>query len=418
MKKQKTYANLGLKVSIGILTILIIIGCMYLVGTNQEIRQLKEAPNETKNNIVNIVSDDEKIANQNEQEGQNVSQKTNELFEEYYTKAQNMMQTMTLEEKVSQMFIARCPTENQIVTIKNYQPGGYILFAKDFEGKTKNQVIKQIQEYQTASKLPMIIGVDEEGGTVVRVSRNQNLVPSQYLSPQALYKQGGLEKIRQDAIEKSQVLLSLGINLNLAPVSDVSTSSLDFIYQRSFGQNATQTAQYVKTVVEAMKSQNIACTLKHFPGYGNNKDSHTAVTYDDRGLETFRSSDFLPFQAGIDSGAQTVLVCHNIVKSMDANTPASLSKKVHEILRNELHFTGLIMTDDLAMDAATEYGSISDVAILAIEAGNDILLTSDFQEQRQAIITAVKDKRITEQRINESVKKIIAYKYAEGLIKS
>ncbi|MFR2533744.1 MAG: glycoside hydrolase family 3 protein [Clostridia bacterium] len=418
MKKQKTYANLGLKVSIGILTILIIIGCMYLVGTNQEIRQLKEAPNETKNNIVNIVSDDEKIANQNEQEGQNVSQKTNELFEEYYTKAQNMMQTMTLEEKVSQMFIARCPTENQIATIKNYQPGGYILFAKDFEGKTKNQVIKQIQEYQTASKLPMIIGVDEEGGTVVRVSRNQNLVPSQYLSPQALYKQGGLEKIRQDAIEKSQVLLSLGINLNLAPVSDVSTSSLDFIYQRSFGQNATQTAQYVKTVVEAMKSQNIACTLKHFPGYGNNKDSHTAVTYDDRGLETFRSSDFLPFQAGIDSGAQTVLVCHNIVKSMDANTPASLSKKVHEILRNELHFTGLIMTDDLAMDAATEYGSISDVAILAIEAGNDILLTSDFQEQRQAIITAVKDKRITEQRINESVKKIIAYKYAEGLIKS
>lgn len=418
MKKQKTYANLGLKVSIGILTILIIIGCMYLVGTNQEIRQLKEAPNETKNNIVNIVSDDEKIANQNEQEGQNVSQKTNELFEEYYTKAQNMMQTMTLEEKVSQMFIARCPTENQIATIKNYQPGGYILFAKDFEGKTKNQVIKQIQEYQTASKLPMIIGVDEEGGTVVRVSRNQNLVPSQYLSPQALYKQGGLEKIRQDAIEKSQVLLSLGINLNLAPISDVSTSSLDFIYQRSFGQNATQTAQYVKTVVEAMKSQNIACTLKHFPGYGNNKDSHTAVTYDDRGLETFRSSDFLPFQAGIDSGAQTVLVCHNIVKSMDANTPASLSKKVHEILRNELHFTGLIMTDDLAMDAATEYGSISDVAILAIEAGNDILLTSDFQEQRQAIITAVKDKRITEQRINESVKKIIAYKYAEGLIKS
>ena len=167
-----------------------------------------------------------------------------------------------------------------------------------------------------------------------------------------------------------------------------------------------------------MKSRNIACTLKHFPGYGNNKDSHTAVTYDDRGLETFRSSDFLPFQAGIDSGAQTVLVCHNIVKSMDANTPASLSKKVHEILRNELHFTGLIMTDDLAMDAATEYGSISDVAILAIEAGNDILLTSDFQEQRQAIITAVKDKRITEQRINKSVKKIIAYKYAEGLIKS
>ena len=166
-----------------------------------------------------------------------------------------------------------------------------------------------------------------------------------------------------------------------------------------------------------MKTQKVACTLKHFPGYGNNKDSHTAVTYDNRGMESFRNSDFIPFQAGIDSGAETVLVCHNIVKAIDPNIPASLSKKVHDILREELHFTGLIMTDDLSMSAITEYTSSSDAAILSVEAGNDLILTSDFQKQRESVITAVKDKRITQERIEESVRRIIAYKYAKGLIK-
>lgn len=415
MKKQKNYTDTGLKITVCLLAVIVVIGSMYLLGRNNE---QNEVPNAIQNHIVNIVSTNEQVNGQNLEETSAQPQEANELFEEYYAKAENKMQTMTLEEKVSQMFIARCPTENQVSQVKTYQPGGYILFGRDFEGKTKNQVITQIQSYQKASKIPMIIGVDEEGGTVIRVSRNENLVPRAYLSPQALYKQGGLEKIKEDATEKSKVLLSLGINLNLAPVADVSTSSLDFIYARSFGQNATQTAQYVETVVKAMKNQKMACTLKHFPGYGNNKDSHTAITYDNRGLETFRSSDFLPFQAGIDSGAQTVLVCHNIVKAMDPNTPASLSRKVHQILREELHFTGLIMTDDLAMDAASEYGSVSDIAILAVEAGNDLLLTSDFQKQRQAVITAVKDTRITEQRINESVRKILAYKYAQGLIES
>lgn len=372
------------------------------------------------NHKLNIVSNQEtigKVITQNVlQEQIEQEESANELFEEYYDKAILKMQEMTLEEKVSQMFLARCPANDSTKQVMEEQPGGYILFGRDFENKTEKQVIDMIQEFQNASKIPMIIGVDEEGGSVVRVSRNKKLVAEKYKSPQELYAQGGLSKIREDAIEKSQRLKSLGINLNLAPVADVSTNPKDFIYDRSFGKEAIETADYVRTVVEAMQSQNMACTLKHFPGYGNNKDSHNAVTYDNRSLEEFQTSDFLPFKAGIETGAPTILVCHNIVENIEANVPASLSTKVHKILKEELHFSGLILTDDLAMEAVAQYASLEEVAILAVKAGNDVLLSSDFVKQRDAIVKAVENKEITEKRIEESVKKILAYKFAMKLM--
>ena len=372
------------------------------------------------NHKLNIVSNQEtigKVITQNVlQEQIEQEESANELFEEYYDKAILKMQEMTLEEKVSQMFLARCPANDSTKQVMEEQPGGYILFGRDFENKTEKQVIDMIQEFQNASKIPMIIGVDEEGGSVVRVSRNKKLVAQKYKSPQQLYAQGGLSKIREDAIEKSQRLKSLGINLNLAPVADVSTNPKDFIYDRSFGKEAIETADYVRTVVEAMQSQNMACTLKHFPGYGNNKDSHNAVTYDNRSLEEFQTSDFLPFKAGIETGAPTILVCHNIVENIEANVPASLSTKVHKILKEELDFSGLILTDDLAMEAVAQYASLEEVAILAVKAGNDVLLSSDFVKQRDAIVKAVENKEITEKRIEESVKKILAYKFAMKLM--
>ena len=372
------------------------------------------------NHKLNIVSNQEtigKVITQNVlQEQIEQEESANELFEEHYDKAILKMQEMTLEEKVSQMFLARCPANDSTKQVMEEQPGGYILFGRDFENKTEKQVIDMIQEFQNASKIPMIIGVDEEGGSVVRVSRNKKLVAEKYKSPQELYAQGGLSKIREDAIEKSQRLKSLGINLNLAPVADVSTNPKDFIYDRSFGKEAIETADYVRTVVEAMQSQNMACTLKHFPGYGNNKDSHNAVTYDNRSLEEFQTSDFFPFKAGIETGAPTILVCHNIVENIEANVPASLSTKVHKILKEELHFSGLILTDDLAMEAVAQYASLEEVAILAVKAGNDVLLSSDFVKQRDAIVKAVENKEITEKRIEESVKKILAYKFAMKLM--
>ena len=329
-------------------------------------------------------------------------------------KAQEILEGMTLEEKVGQLFIARCPEAASKVT--QYHLGGYILFARDFTGKTKEEVTASIQSYQNAAEIPLLIGVDEEGGTVNRVSKNTNLRQTPFSSPQELYAAGGWDLIRSDTREKCQLLQSLGINLNFAPVCDVSQDPQDFIYARSFGQDAKQTAVYVETVVGTMSEEHMGSVLKHFPGYGNNSDTHTGIAYDERPYETFVNSDFLPFQAGIDAGADMVLVAHNVVSCMDDQVPASISLPVHNILRNELGFDGVIITDDLVMEGIRQFAGDAEIAVRAVQAGNDMLCCTDFEVQVPAVIQAVKNGEITEERLNESVLRILKMKINLGII--
>ena len=335
-----------------------------------------------------------------------------DVFSATKAEAQTILDTLTLEQKIGQLFISRCPeTESSaIAAIETLQPAGYILFARDIDGKTAQKVKETLQSYQNASNVPMIFGVDEEGGTVVRVSSNPLIADHKFQSPQTVYAQGGISAIVEDTKEKSQLLLSLGIHLNLAPVADVSFQETDFIYDRTFGQDAESTADYISTVVTTMNEEGISSTLKHFPGYGNNEDTHTGIAYDNRPMSTFESSDFLPFLAGIKAGAPAVLVSHNIVNCMDSGAPASLSKEVHRILREELEFTGVIMTDDLAMEAIPSYTGGQDPSVMAFQAGNDILLTSDLEGGVAAIKQAVTDGTITEQEINERVLRVLAWK--------
>ncbi len=332
------------------------------------------------------------------------------------SRTDEILNGMTLEEKVGQMFIARCPEGDAAALVSQYQPGGYILFERDFTGKTKDAVIADINSYQSNAKVGMFIGVDEEGGIVNRVSTNPNLRGAPFWSPQALYNEGGFELIESDTEEKCDLLHSLGINLNFAPVADVSENPNDFMYYRSFGRNASETSQYVSLVVSTMKNNNMGSVLKHFPGYGNNSDTHTGMAYDNRSLDSFRSSDFLPFKAGIEAGASMVLVSHNVVGCMDGNYPASLSKPVHDILRNELGYTGVIMTDDLVMNGIRDFTGDSEAAVLAVEAGNDLLCCTDFATQIPAVINAVRSGEISEERINESVRRILDLKLELGII--
>lgn len=321
-----------------------------------------------------------------------------------------MIANMTLEEKVGQMFMPRAPLENAQEMVSKYHLGGYILFARDFEGKTKEEVINNIASYQNASEIPMLIGVDEEGGTVNRISKFKEFRDTPFASPQEIYKSSGFLGIEEDTITKAEFLKSFGINVNFAPVADVSTNPDDYIYARSFGENANLTSKYVETVVIAMKESNIASVLKHFPGYGNNVDTHKGMSIDNRSYETFLESDFLPFISGIKAGADIILVSHNIVNSMDPDNPASLSKKVHEILRDDLGFTGVIITDDLHMDAIKDYIGNTESAVKAILAGNDLICTTDFETQIPAVVEAVKAGTISEEQINESVYKILKLK--------
>ncbi len=380
-----------------ILTLLILI--LQLVGCSKEI------PNPQDNNITpNEVSEPEVV----------IPQEDKSLFHEFEEDALILLDNMSTEEKVAQMFLARCPEDENLFLYLSMKPGGFIMFGRDFTGKTKVEVANNINYYQENSDIPMIIGVDEEGGTVVRVSSNANLADERFKSPQELFNLGGYEEIKKDTEEKSNLLKSLGINLNLSPLADVSTNVDDFIFDRSFGKSAEETAQYVKNVVETAKKNKISSTLKHFPGYGNNTDTHTGSAYDERPYDEFLSSDFIPFKAGIDAGAESILVSHNIVKSIDAENPASLSKKVIDILRNDMKFTGIIMTDDLSMSAISD-NSAYIPEVMAVMAGNDMLIVSDLERSYNLLLSAVTNKDISEDRINESVLRIIKWKcYIEG----
>ncbi len=331
--------------------------------------------------------------------------------------AQVILDKMSLEEKIGQMFLIRYSDDQTVLSdIAQYNPGGILLFAKDFENHTKESIKAQLDTCQQASGTPLIIGVDEEGGVVTRISRFTNFRSERFKSPQDLYAEGGFERIASDTDEKCALLKSIGINVNLAPVADVSEGPSSFIYDRTIGQNAEITSEYVRTVVGRMKANGMGSALKHFPGYGDNGDTHTDIITDTRPLGAFVSGDLLPFQAGIDEGTDIVLVSHNIVSCMDPDYPASLSPTVHALLRNTIGFDGVIMTDDLVMSAITEYTDGKSAAVQAVIAGNDLLCCSDYAVQVPAVIEAVKSGVISEERINESAKRIIQMKLDLGII--
>ncbi len=330
-------------------------------------------------------------------------------------KLDKFISNMTLEEKVGQMFYVRCPDEDAVKQVSKYNIGGYILFGRDFDGKTKDEVINDIQSYQDEADIPLLIGVDEEGGTVVRVSSNPNLRETPFLSPKDTYSNGGWDAIEQDANGKADLLLSLGINVNMAPVCDMTSNEYGFMYDRSFSSDVDMEDRYVRTVVETSKAKKLGTVLKHFPGYGNNSDTHTGIAYDDREYSEFENTDFKPFYQGIESGADCILVSHNIVNCMDSEYPASLSQKVHNILRNDFKFDGVIMTDDLIMDAITEFTGDEAAAVTAAKCGNDLLCCSSVETQYPAVLEAVQNGEIPESQVDASVKRILKWKQNLGI---
>ena len=327
---------------------------------------------------------------------------------------QTLLDSMTLEEKVGQLFFVRCPTENAVEDISTYHLGGYLLFGRDYKDGdswlTWDQFIQKIESYQDAAAIPLFIGSDEEGGTVTRASRNPNLFSETFKSPQKLNYIGGIEEILRDTDTRSRELRALGINVNFAPVCDVSTDPKDFIYDRTLGQDANMTADYVRLVVPAMTEGGTLPVLKHFPGYGNNVDTHTGIAVDQRPMETFENSDLLPFKAGIEAGAPFVLVSHNIVTCMDADLPASLSPAVHRVLREACGFEGIAITDDLAMDAVQAYAKDGAVAVMALQAGNDMVVTTDYRTQIPAVIAAVQDGTLDESVIDNACLRVLRCK--------
>ena len=329
---------------------------------------------------------------------------------------ETLLSQMTTEEKVGQLFLARCPEESALEDIQAYHLGGYILFGRDFDGKTPEQLTQTLAEYQSTAAIPLIIAVDEEGGTVCRVSSHSAFRSTRFSSPRELYNAGGLELVLETEEEKAALLHSLGINVNMAPVCDITTQPAAFMYSRSLGQSPEITAQFAAGTIQKMAEYGVGSVLKHFPGYGNNSDTHTGIAVDNRTLEALESADLIPFAAGIDADCGAILVGHIIVTALDDAVPASLSPCVHCYLRETMGFDGVILTDDLEMEAITDaYGS-GEAAVMAVLAGNDLLCSTDYRTQYQAVLEAVQSGRISMERLDESVLRLLTWKNELGLI--
>lgn len=340
---------------------------------------------------------------------------SDDLFGKYYNDANKLLKKMSLEEKIGQLFLVRYDVSTSSKQITDYHAGGFVLFAKDFQDHNKESIKKELSERQKLSNIPLALAVDEEGGYVTRVSRFPAFRSERFKSNRELFETGGYELVESSEKEKAELLLSLGINLNLAPVADVSVDEDDFMNIRTFGRNAEETAVFISNIVSYNNNAGISSCLKHFPGYGNNSDTHNGTAIDNRSYETFVNSDYLPFKSGIEAKVPFVLVSHNIVNSIDSEYPASLSSKVINELREKLGFSGIIITDDLEMGAVRQYTLENRGATLAINAGNDMIITSDFENMFNEVLNNVKNGIIEEEKIDIAVKRIIAWKYAYGL---
>lgn len=328
----------------------------------------------------------------------------------YKKSAEDILEEMSLSEKVGQVILARYPSgaEEQMA---QYKFGGYTLYAQDFNGETPTTITSELLGVSLENEIMPFFAVDEEGGGITRVSRYTAFSETRLPTVQAALKNG--MTMDEWTEQMADTLKEAGINLNFAPVADVAESNSDYIYDRTVGRDYDETGEVIAEIVEGMNNQRMMGCMKHFPGYGSNVDTHTGIAVDSRSREDFESGDFIPFKKGIEAGSPMIMVNHNIVEAFNADVPASLAPEVHDVLRG-LGFDGIIITDDLGMDAITLY--TNEPYVEAFLAGNDMLCTSDGAATYKALYTAVLNGRISEERLNESVIRILNAKLQYGII--
>ena len=349
----------------------------------------------------------------------------------------NYIKKASLKQKIGQMYVSRTPQQPGVAEhdAYKYNLGGFIVYDADLQNYTTNQFKTKMASYQNAERIPLLIGIDQEGGLVSRLTHS-GLIPQngdqfkfardQYENAEKTQKGSGMKAVTKYAHDTATLLRSLGVNWNYAPDADYSDNPKSFIYQRGFGgvmgkQSYQGEANYISQVIPAWQHDNlIAATLKHFPGYGDAADTHTGFAHTDKSKADIESKDMLSFKAGIKAGADSVMVTHVIYDDIDPEYPASLSKKINTLLRKDCNFKGVIVTDALEMgaikDFAKQHGN-APVDVLAVKAGNDMIMTTDYATGIPEIAAAVKKGEISKTQINNSVRRILNMKNKLHLLK-
>ena len=341
---------------------------------------------------------------------------------------EDIVKDMSLEEKVWQMFFVRPEDiiDNISVAVQageatkkaleEYPVGGIIYFSQNIE--TREQLVEMIKNTKDYCNITPFISIDEEGGRVSRLG-NANVGTTLHPPMADIGVTKNPDNAKKIGETLANELLSLGFNMDFAPVADVITvEGNEDIGDRSFGKDPNLVAEMVAAQVKGMQDNGLISTLKHFPSNGSTKsNTHQETGVCTRTLNEMRETEFIPFKAGIEAGADVVMIAHMTATELD-NVPSTLSKVIiADILRNELNFNGVVISDALNMGAITNVYSPEEVAVLAINAGIDILLMSpDVKHVANKVIEKVQNGEISQERIDESVKKIISLKKKRGII--
>ena len=339
-------------------------------------------------------------------------------------RAEEILSGMTLHEKVCQLFIVypeaitgvsrvTAAGETTRKALEEYPVGGFLYDRKNMV--SKEQLTDMLTTVQTYSEIPLILTCDEEGG---RVNRLMSTVGTTWVGPMLDYKDQGTDVAFENARTIAADLVSCGFNTDLAPVADVwSNPENTVIGDRAYSDDFQQAAELVAAAVDGFHDGGVATAIKHFPGHGDTSaDSHEGAVYVERTLEELRQEELVPFQAGIDAGTDIVMVGHLIVSDVD-DQPAPFSYAiVTELLREEMGFDGVVITDGLQMKAMTDAYSSAEIALKAVKAGVDLLLCpEDLHSAVAALEGAVEDGTLPAERLDESVLRILTLKLERGL---
>ena len=341
-----------------------------------------------------------------------------------------LMTSMSLDEKIYQLFFVKPETiiesdpvvsagEETSNALAQYPVGGIIYFSENIQ--TREQTIEMIKNSQDYSKIPLFIGVDEEGGTIARIGNNVQMGTTKLPSMEKIGSSGDSRKAYEIGETLAADIGELGFNVDFAPVADIIVNKKNTeIGDRSFGEDPELVSEMVIAEVKGLQENNVSAVLKHFPGHGSTvSNSHEVNSVSLRTLEELEKAEFVPFREGIEAGADFVLVSHmTLVNATKEKVPASLSGEVITgWLKGKLNYDGIVITDALRMKAISDDYSSAEAAVKTIKAGSDmILMPENVYEAYNGIADAVENGDITEERIDSSVKKILNLKFEKGLL--
>ncbi len=418
-RKRRQRNQIAAYITLIVLIAALATGIVFLVRFLTQRGQTDTAAN-NQSKVEEILASEETI--QMQEPAQTTEQLTNEQRLDEIVNAG--IEVMPLEDKVAGLFIVTPESITGVSTavqagegtqeaLARYAVGGMVYFSQNMQ--SQEQLAEMIDNTLLYTKYPLFIAVDEEGGSVARVADAG--IGQTVDSAQAIGQSGDANIAYQAGATIGTYLSQLGFNLDFAPVADLANVENSVMASRSYGSDPAVVSGFVTSMMQGLEEQNVTACLKHFPGIGSStQDTHDGLASTDRSAEDFRANEFAVFQAGIDAGANMIMVGHMAAPSLTGdNTPCSLSSSVvTDILRTELNFEGVIITDALNMSAVSEYYSSDEAAVLALRAGCDMLLMpEDFETAYNGVLQAVQDGTISEERINDSLRRIYRIKYAD-----